>query len=263
MGQVQLRQINPATQSQLIALADMPIPEQARQLGLTPCTVKTYRSTLIRAGLIRPRARTATPDDIARMRRLAGQGLSLAGIAERIGISTEQCWRVMRREGIALHGEHWGLRALEQLFDVSRNVVEQWRDENWLTLIPARGETFQKGVAQQASRADLTRFLHVRAAWPSYTPARVADPALRALAEQIRSYAGGAWVPLIEVAQRAGIEPHAVRKRAATSPWLAGWDWTRIGRAWFLWWPTGATLPVYVPRDAWQTRRARMASAAD
>lgn len=262
MAQITIAQIPLAVRQQLQRLADRPLAEQAMRLDLARTTIKTYRSALIRAGLLQPRARQATPEDIARMRRLADQGLSLAGIAERIGISTEQCWRVMRREGIARGREVWNLGAIARLFDVSRDATEQWRDAGWLTLTPARGDEFQRGIPQRATRADLVRFVHERAAWPSYSPSRIADSALCELAEAARRHAGGAWVPLADVAERAGIVAHAVRKRATTTDWLAGWEWTQIGRAWYLWWPNGATLPPYTPRDAWETRRARQARRA-
>lgn len=249
-----------ATRDQLRKLSDLPISTQAKRLGLSPNTIRAYRSAMIRSGLLQPKIRSATPADEARIARLAARGLSVRGITERVGLGRVQVSEVLR--SVDRTGERWGLKALVALFGVSDEAVRAWRDAGWLALTPARGDEYVKGVAQVASRDELRRFIHVREAWPSYSPALIVDEELRALALQVRRLAGGEWLSLTEIACRASIGVEAVPKRMRHG-WLADWPQTRCGRARFVWVPTGAEMPEYVERDPWTKRRAQAKASPD
>lgn len=255
-----MRHIAEDVQKALVRMADDPIAKIALRLKLAPTTVKAYRSAMIRAGKLQPRKRIATPDDIARIRRLATQGLSLVGIAERVGISTDQTWRLMRREGITLGGDVWSLTELQRLFGVGRDTVRIWRAREWIAPTLIKGDEAKRGIAQRVSRSDLQRFVRERDAWPTYNPALIQDDALRALALRVRELAGGEWVQLTELANRAGIVPTAVDKRLSNG-WLAGWEWTRVGNWRFVWWPAKQLLPPYVERDRFGWRKRRQEAA--
>jgi lambda repressor-like predicted transcriptional regulator len=244
----------------LIKMNGRPLRQQAEQLGLAPTTIRNYRSALIKVGLLPPMRRSAVPEDVERIRRLIQRGMSLAGVAERVGISTDTCWRIMRRHKIARTAEVWSGREIMALFGVHRRTLVHWRNEGWLALLQTRGDQFTSGAPQRATRDDLVRFLHVREAWPAYVPNLITDPALRALALQVRRVAGGEWVGLKELAARARLSIDATAKRLRKG-WLGAWPQTLHGRERFVWWPAGAPLPEYVERPRYRPRPPRHAAA--
>lgn len=256
MGRIKHTRISETTQAALRELACRPLKEQAKQLGLSLTTVKTYRSALIRAGLLHPAPRpdAVSASDIARIRRLAALGYSHRGIAECVGISPRWVTELAQQHGIYVGKEKrgvWTMTGLEALFDVPDSVVELWRVRGWLhphTSLPGREGSH--GVYLYVDRASLQSFIREeRAAWLTYRPEALADEQLRALAIRVRELAGGRWVHSTEVAERAGFNKIATVWKRCSLGWLDGWEWVSIGRSRYLWWPDGAELPPYERKE--------------
>lgn len=262
MGKILLHQIPEATRAALVRLADRPLTEQAQKLGLTRKTIQSYRSVMIRAGLLAPRYRALREDDAGRIARLAALGYNAVGIAGYVGISERRVRALAQERKIVIGAvaNVWTAQGAAALFDVTDKIVRLWRRQGWLDAAATSGDTWRHGVRWAITRVELQRFLHERRAWPTYEARLITDPELRALATRLRELAGGRWVNLQQLAGLAGVVPTAAARRIARG-WLDGWEDLRLAGQWYFWWPDGASLPVYVERDRWAWRRQRQEAA--
>lgn len=258
---VSLNRISKKTQEALIQMNGLTLSHQAAELRLALTTVRAYRSTLIKAGMLKSRVKRFadfTPDQIDRVRRLASYGYSHSGIAQLTEFSVPQVGRICKEHNIKTGEGYWTLADLEQVMGIPESTVERWRDEEWITpqLTKEVGgrRRSRRSVRQLVTRRDMVDFLTIRAAWPSYQPSNINDPELRQAAEMMRCSARGRWVPLSDVADMAGIYFTRVARRMKNG-WLADWEWTTIGRARYLWMPDGSMLPPYIER--WKGRKQK------
>lgn len=250
------------TQKLIKKYAHLSAKETADKMGLAVTTIRTYRGEMIRAGLLpRKRKMRVTHEDIDRMRRLAGEtGLSIPAIAQCIGINRTHCASLMARHGIKPGvRQAINIRAIIDMFGVSKEAICQWRDQGWLVITPCIGEKYRSGIAQWTTREDIKRFLHVREAWPTYAPSLIADPELRGIAEHVRRLAKGHWIGFADIAAMSGETANTVSKRVHRG-WLADWIQTRYGRTRYFWFADGATLPPYQEHDRWAKRRENEAA---
>lgn len=266
MGRVTLEYIGPDLRKRLRALKDLPLREQRSRLGeagvvLTMNQLKSYRETLIAAGMLPPKKRRVTPADEARIVRLARTtALGAKGIAERAGFDEYTCRQVLKRRGVVRQRQHWSFAQLPALLGAPAHRAALWRRRGWLEGTWTRGEGKSDGGVCRYTRADLVLFIERREAWPTYDPAAITDPDLRAVALSARRWAGGRWMSVPEIARWACLVPEAVTKRARERGWLDGWARVVIDNRHLYWVPDGAELPSFVPIDHIAVRMERLAA---
>lgn len=173
-----------------------------------------------------------TEEEIAALYDLAAEGLPLMAIAHQMlrqygRALSGTLHKVYQAGGIAaLRGNRQFLvrsqRQVAALFDEDPKLVRIWIDRGWLKAdryrSKRRAERRHGGPTKLISELALLAFLAVPEAWPSYDPARIADPDLRAEAARLRAEAGGGWVKVADIARQLHYTTWGLRRAWASYP---------------------------------------------
>lgn len=172
--------------------------------------------------------------------RLA-DGQSLAMIARRVGLSRASISMLAQRHG----GAHTLRRAAGLLYavDVARllgigeRTARRWAAEG---LYRTRLQRLDDRVFRVTNRRALLACVRERQHFMRLTVDRIADPVLRAVAQQARATAGGHWATTQEIGAALGYAS------AYVAEWFGDGRWTgevvRVGLYWYGWVPDGTTL---------------------
>jgi hypothetical protein len=193
--------IRPEMRDYLIAHQDDPIDAQAAALGLARSTIKTYRFTLRREGLITtrlPKSRrdTAFVDELCD--RL-GLGEHPRLLARRVGLSyralvvrvTDNGHKI---RGLRADGGVMTLRDVGMLFGYSHGgsyrAVMGWVDAGLLAALPRqdRGGRAKRGSPWRFTVDALIAFLNNPATWDMWSVERITDPDWREYAVRARNH---------------------------------------------------------------------------
>lgn len=258
--------------------------EQARLLGISHQTALTYRSLLVRAGVLDPARRAEyrrySPEEQERAAQLARAGCTLREIAESLGRPACRVSRLLAPLGgiralrAAGGGDAWlSAGRCAALMGVHRGTVVAWVEVGALVadrtneVMTAHGKPrrVRRGNVRgswRVSRAALCDFVRDRAWWMTYGVSAIQDADIRQLALTARSTAGGRWEKLRAVAQQVAAprrlsDATLARWRALGWPRGAeGWEVLRRGTTDWLWVPEGSALPAPPrPRPRRSTRR--------
>lgn len=138
------------------------------------------------------------------------------------------------------------MEALAVVFSTTATKVRRWLRSG--ALVGQRNRTEKRRAPQQRkvliTEQAVLDFLAVRAEWPSYDPADITDPDLRAEALRLRAEAGGHWLKLADWARARGYTP------AAAQQWVAAGVLPAItyGRVLYGW---SADLDGWQPPPGW------------
>lgn len=156
--------------------------------------------------------RVWTEEELAALRELAAEGLPPAAIGyqmrARYGRSAKATKnKIIELGGVdALRGERTffqhSLGGVCRLMGEDISTVSTWVQRGWLEATRYRRRRKAErtsGPMYLVADTALHAFLSVEAAWPSYNPAQIADPDLRAEAERLRAEAGGGWVKGVDL----------------------------------------------------------------
>lgn len=164
----------------------------AAQLGRSDSGVK---NKLSRLGVqVRTQVRWSDVED-AELEQLIRDGYAIADIARRLKRSPRSIAHRLARRDRSVRTERTRgaviVRSLEEvacLFGVHHSVVRRWLRRGWLRRAgDARRVTTRTRRVTLIHDVDIVDFLGVAAAWPSYDPARIGDPDLRAIAYEARN----------------------------------------------------------------------------
>lgn len=174
-----------------------------------------------------------TDQEFAALRDLAAEGLNPTAIAYQMqreyGRPLAGTYHQIARLGgvEALRGERQFLvrsqRQVAELFGEDPKLVHIWITRGWLKADRYRPrrktERRNGGPTKLISEFALLAFLAVPEAWPSYDPARIEDPDLRAEAERLRAEAGGGWVKVADLARQLHYTPWGLRRAWVAYPY--------------------------------------------
>lgn len=207
-------------------------------------------------------------EELATLYELAAEGLPLTAVAYQLrarhGRSVAAAYRkiaylggVAELRGACQFRTH-SLKGAAALLGVDIKTARRWVDRGWLAAghYRRRRRTERRGgPVMLISDSALHAFLAVEEAWPSYDPARIADPDLRAEAEQLRAAAGGGWRKVTDLMRACAYSP------AGACRYLAAYGGPKRITTWqkaaYLWAPHAPAFVAWVldpSRD--QRRRA-------
>lgn len=152
-------------------------------------------------------------------------------------------------------------REVSALMGVDPKTVATWVERGWLQVArtrPVRRTEWRRGGPTVLIHdTDVDAFLRHPPAWPSFDPARIADPDWRQAAEEARAAAGGRWVAVADVVGEAGYTRHLASRFIHTYPGaVALTEWRKTH---FLW---SGDVPAFVSWLRYPGRRPRRKEAA-
>ena len=245
--------------------------QQGQALGLHEKTIRKYRSSLYRAGLLDQAASVYTQRlersrmQTERVVRLLRSGQGVTDVMEATGLSKLFIYELCEAHGgvAALRASSGiiSLAAAATLLGMSFDALRQCVDLGYLIVgrhawnVPGATDgartRYRKTHTDRSrfcvTRADLYDFLRERYAWPRYSVHTIADPDLKQYAALQQRTAGGVWRSRNELAHMAGVHEDTAAL-AIKRGWLTGWEQTIFGRVTFYWHPNGVVVPTMKAR---------------
>lgn len=249
--------------------------QQAARLGMSPNAVKERRSLLRAQGrLTTPGGagfRPWTPQEDDDLRELIAEGLPPIAVIRRFRQRHKRTENAVRNRIDRLGGltamraprailRIWSQHEVADLFGASIHLPGIWIRRGWLHAdYSRRRRNYERRGGPRALITDaaLADFLLVRAAWPSYDPARITDPIWREVAQEARAEAGGHWVRATDLARAWGFAPLGFARLITDCPWPL--TTTMWGKANYVWSADVPTLRAYVDHPKPRPRRAAAA----
>lgn len=189
--------------------------------------------------------------DVAGVRALLEQGLAVTTVA-RLTDRTPSAISVKLRKVIGgiraarkvANEPVRTLRELARLFCVHPSIVTLWVRRGWLATQRNGAYTPHAPNGHYlVTDSQLRDFLTQRAAWVTYEPDRITDPAIAGQAATARATAGGRWLTTDAYGAAVGVSADTVRYRVSRRDSELPATQKVNGR-WYLWLADGAARPA-------------------